>query len=339
MDSFPPWVDKVRKSPLGSTGYNALTIDRFRWLEDQFGKEHLLQDGTSVGTAGEHNAAEIPREVGSIFVIGGPDYDLEDFRYATGVTRNALGDVSLDLDPDPYSSQYQMSLQVQSCSERWATKPAITGAQIISTSEVRFTHYYLTSALGAGNAWAAEDADFCVAIHGAPLPRGAPNTVGLTKRRGDELSELSTDYNAMLDADAKLRGDFGQAHDASGVHDVREVAKAWAHIGVHAGGGVYDVLASGANNPCVSATWVSAGQCLLEFTDALTLSAQPFLMSDYARLNSGAETDINVCGCPRSSLFTDGGNVQMTVWTYQYDPVGMTWARADADFWVVVHGG
>lgn len=339
MDSFPPWVTRVRKDPLGPVGYNQLTAERFRWVEKMFGQEHLLADGTSVGTAGEHNAAEIPREVGSIYTIAGPSFALEGFRYATGVTRNGVGDVSLNLDSDPYPNIYQLALQVQSCSETLVNKPTSCGYVVVSTSEIRFYNYYLSSALGAGNTWAAEEANFCCAIHAPPLPAGTPNTIGVSKHRSDFFTDDSADWNAHVLADAKIRDDFGQGHGSTGSHNVREVAKSWGRIGVRSGGGAFDILESSTLNPIAGVTRPSVGIAEVTFTNAFTLSAQPFVEFDYARNNGGTEEQVFAGGTPRTFIFTDGGAVKLRVYMYEFDTSALTWARADCDFFVAVHGG
>lgn len=339
MDSFPPWVTRVRKDPLGPVGFNQLTAERFRWVEKMFGQEHLLEAGASVGTAGEHNAAEIPREVGSVYYAAGPTYSAHDFRYATGVTRNGVGDVSLNLDSDPYPNIYQLALQVQNCSESAINKPTSTGYVVVSTSEVRFYSYVLTSGLGAGNAWAAEEADFCVALHAPPLPVGANSTLGTSKHRGDFLTDDAADWNATVLADATIRDNFGQGHDATGSHDVREVAKGWGRIGVRSGGGAFDILETGTLNPIAGVTRPGIGIAEITFTTAFTLSAQPFVELDYARNNGGTEEQVFAGGTPRSFIFTDGGAVKLRVYTYEYDTGALTWARADCDFFIAVHGG
>lgn len=336
MDSFPPWTARVRKDPLGPTGYYELALQRYRWVERLHGLEHIQTPG-AVGTAGEHNAIEIPREVGSVYVVGGPAYAIEGFRYATGATRSALGTLTLDLDSSPYATINDMTVQVQSCSETWATKPALTSFVIQDTSTIAFYSQAL-AALG-GNTWAAEDADFCVAIHGPTLGGLGWLPISAAHIRGESVTEASTDLNATIQADVDLREMFLAEHDSAGDHTSREVAKTWAHIGVHAGGGVYDVLASSPRNPCASVTYVGVGHARLNFTNAFTLSAQPFVQTDFQRLNSGSESDIYASGTPRTQIFTDGGAVQLHVYIYKYDPATDTWAAADADFFVVVHGG
>lgn len=340
MDTFQPWQPRIRKDPFGVQGYYRLAIERYRWVERYFSFEHVEVADPVVGSIGEHNTREIPREVGSIYVVGGPAYSIEGFRYAASATRSSLGTLTLDLDPLPYATTDDMSVVVQSCSERWATKPASTTHVIGSTSSIGFYSQYLSSALGTTPAtWTAEDADFCVAIHGPTLGSGGWLPVSQVHVRGGYIDDTNGDMNATIQADVDLRAAFLVEHDAAGDHASREVARTWAHIGVHAGGGTYDILGGSSRNGCISATRVAAGQCELTFDNAFTLSAQPFVQTDYQRLNSGDEGDIYVSGCPRTQIFTDAGNVKVYIYIYQYDPVANTWAAADTDFYIVIHGG
>ncbi len=338
MDSFPTWKARVRKDPLGNVGYNRL-LDRFRWVESLFGREHMLSNAPGgSGFAGEHNAAEIPREVGSCYLTAGPTGNKEGFRYATSVLWSGTGLIQLGIDNTLYPSATQMALQVQNCSENGANKPCITSAKIASTSVIEFYSKKLTSALGAGNAWAAEDAPFCAAIHAPSLPGGTRAVEGLAKNRGDWLTDPSTDLNQQVQSDADLRAKFladsvGATHTTAGVHVCREVARAWASISYSAG--AYRILDSSARNPCTTATTLGTGICRLTFTNAWALSAQPFVMTNYAVSNGGAIGDIYVNSTPRSLITT----TTVDIYLYKYDPVALTWARGDTDFFFVIHGG
>ncbi len=335
-DTFPEWVAKVRKDPLGAYSYNRL-LARFGWVEDYLAKEHLLEDGASVGTAGEHNASEIPREVGSVYITGGPTANKEGFRYATAATRTALGTVSLTLNPDCYLDPQVMSLQLQNCSEGGINKPCITQAIILSTGEIQFYSKTLSSALHTpgANVWTAEDANFCTAIHSVPLPVGMRAEQGLVKQKGNTLSDDVLDFNAQVQVDAELQAKFLAEHLSNGAHTNREVGKTWVDIGVSLGGGAYDILDTSARNPCVTATYGGTGIVTLTFHDAWALSAQPFVMPNYMRVNGGDPKDLYLVVTPRSGITT----TEVTCYVYQYDFTMKTWDRADGDFFLVLNAG
>ena len=331
VDSFPPWTAKIRKDPLGFAAYNQL-LSRHRWAESMFMREHVSTDVG--GGAGEHNAAEVPREVGSVELSAGPAYTTHNFRHATGATRSALGTCALALDSNLYTDSASMTVQVQNMSENGIGLPCLTAFSITSTAEIKFFHQILDVALGAGNVWAPEDADFCVAIHGAPLGVGLPGTLGDMKSRGSQLSELSTDYNQQVQFDADLRAKFLLDHSAAGLHVNREVARSHAHVQVHAGGAAFDLTSTGTRNP-LTVSRVALGNARLPNATAWTLDAQPFVMLDYQRANGGAETDTYVCVTPRSLVTT----TTVDVFIYKYDFAAMTWAAADTDFRIVVYAG
>lgn len=333
LDSFPAWIAKVRKDPLGFAGYNRL-LNRFRWAEAMLGREHLLAAGATVGVAGECNAAEVPREVGSVYPSAGPTYSKEGFRYATAASRPALGTAGLTLNAGVYPDVTQMSVLVQNCSEIGISKPCITSHAILTTGSLEFYSRQMTAALGAAQTWAVEDAPFVVAIHGPPLPTGTIATTGTGKVKGNRLTEAATDWDALVQSDADLRVKMLYAHTAAGVHNVREVARTFAHVGVRSGGGVYDALSTSGRN-AISVSRPGLGICRLTNTTAWTLSAQPFVMPDYQRLNGGAESDIYVACTPRSLITT----TTVDVYLYKYDPATTFWARADTDFWVSIHAG
>lgn len=332
IDSFPPWLARVRKDPLGASSYNTL-IARAKWAEALFLKEHT-SEGVAGGGVSEHNAAEVPREVGSVYVAGGPTYNIEGFRHAISVTRPALGTFAVALDNSAYLDAARMTVQLQNTSERGINKPCISSFIIASTSEVDVCQKYLTSALGAANAWAAEDDSFVLAIHGGALAPGNPGTVGILKQRGDELSDVAADCNAQVQFDADLRAKFLLDHSTAGVHTCREVAKSWAHVYVEAGGGSYKVADTGTRNP-LTVSRPGLGIVRLTNTTAWTLSAQPFVTTDFQRTNSGVEDDTYIACVPRSLITT----TTVDVYLYKYDFGAMTWARADTDFYISIYAG
>lgn len=333
LDSFPSLLTQVRKDLLGFAKYNRI-LNRFRWLEGVFSQEHLNLDGASVGVKGECNAAEVPREVGSLEVTAGPAYTRHNFRYASAAATPAVGTCTLTLPAGVYNDVDQMGVQLQNCSETGINKPVMTTVEFVSKTSVKFHHSYLSSALGAGNTWAAEDANFCVALHGMPFPSGK-QTAQLGKVKGNWLTEASNDWNNFVQSGADLWSKFQVSHSTAGVHTNREVARTWANVGVRAGGGVYDLLETSTRN-ALSVTRPGLGICRLTNSSAWTLDAQPFVMLDYQRLNGGAETDIYACATPRSLITT----TTIDVYIYKYTPGSPgTWARADTDFFIAVHAG
>ncbi len=341
-DELPEWVTRVRNDPLGARGYNQVAVERLAWARRLYGYEHIQYDG-GIAARGEHNAREVPREVGSLEAVAGPAYTATNFRYATGTTRPGLGTCSLTLDPAPYVDINRMAVQVQNMSNVGDDVPCMTGYAIASTSEIQFFNKKLNNALGAGNAWVAEDACFAVAIHADPVPDFSGFPSSLSKQRGDPITSSGLDFNNAINVDALLRASYLAEHNVDGVHINREVARSWAHIGIQSGAADYDVLDTmPLYARCKSATRNSIGKCTLVFAAAPTnwvLDAQPFVQTDYARLNAGAEGDTFVSVCPREAVTLSGGELSVIVYLYQYNFGTQQWARADTDFFISVHGG
>lgn len=338
FDYFPPWLARIRKDPFGPAGFARLLIDRPHWNELAFAQEHILQNGTSVGTAGEHNAPEIPREVGSIEAVVGPAYTAHNFRYATGASYSGTtGNLTLNLSSLPYSTIYDMALQVQSCSEAGINKPCLVQYILSSTSSIALYQQTLTSALGAGNTWAAENAHCCVAVHGPPIGNGGAFAMPGGKQSGETLTdEPSFDINAGIQFDANLRNSFLVEHTAAGLHSSREVAQAWASIGVRSGGGAFDILDTGTRNRCTGTSRPGVGICELTFLNPWVLDAQPFVSTDFQRLNGGTEIDVYNSVTPRSFITTT--TIRVYMYKYTAGSPG-SWARADTDFFVAIHAG
>lgn len=330
MDYFPPWLARVRNDPLGPQGYGRVAIERPRWLHAALKEEHIVAVD-SVGTAGEHNAPEIPREVGSVAYTG-PGYTLHDFRYANSATKTGTGTLTLDLDSAPYSDIYSMAVQIQNCSESGTSKPCLTSYVIVSTSSIGLYSQKMTGS----NVWAAEDADFCIAVHGSPVGSTRLEYPG-AKQRGDFLTDDALiDINIAIQSDADLRAAFLAEHTAAGLHTNREVAQAWVSAGVRSGGGAYDVLDTGTRNPCAGLSRLGAGICRATFTTAWVLDAQPFVTADFMRLNGGSEGNVFCTVTPRSLISTT--TVDIYLWKYTAGSPG-TWALTDTDFFMAVHAG
>lgn len=335
LDLYPGWTARVRKDPLGPQGFNRL-LDCFRWVDALMGVEHLRSTGASVGVIGEHNAAEIPRTVGSVYTTVGPVYNLEGFRYGSlaggaGVHNPAVGTLILTLGSGLMLYQHN-SVQVTNCSESGISKPCVTQAQLNDDTTVRFYSKFLSSALGAGNTWAAEDGHFVAAVYAEPLP-DAEVFPGYPHLKGEFLSSAITDLNATIIGSDITRAGMLVGHSAAGLHTAREVARTYAAIEFSTG--AYRLLDSSARNVCATVTTIGVGICELTFTNAWTLPAQPFVMVDYARNNSGAVADFYVVCCPRSLITT----TKVRYYIYKYDFAALTWARADTDFFTVVHAG
>lgn len=325
-DSFETWVARIRKDPLGPQGLNQLGSG-YKWNEQNFNREHIL-------LTGEHNAPEIPREVGSIdYSGGGGTIAKKDFRHATAVSNPATGQQRLTVPATAYPAGYiQTSMQVQNCSETGSSVPCIAHAIFTSGTQVDVYTQKLNNALGAGNTWAVENSPVSLALHGQPIPYGQSAAEMSMKVRGDFLTDESAQWNAHVAADAGLRKAFLVEHQTSGIHKNREYAISYGHVTWD--GATERVVGGGRNSPA-SVLRVSQGRYTVTLTSAVTLSMQVFLSVDYARTNGGTDSEIWVACTPYSAITT----TTFGVWLYTFNTGTNQWARGDTDFFFVAHAG
>lgn len=329
-DGFFELPTRVRKDPLGPGYLNGLEINA-QFLTDLFQAEHLLTNAN--GAYGEHNAREIARASAQVvysagYTLGGSEAYLS----LAGGHNPAVGTLILTVTAGKLTSG-KVAVQAQNMSESGLVKPALTIANVTSATTVTFYNSYLSSALGAGNAWTAEDANFHAALHSEPQlnPLFSSTLTAALKGRGLRAA-------AVWDELIQRTGDLYYVHDqfhvpSSGEHDDMRIAKAIAHI--EYSGGAYRAVSSSHNEGIGSITTVGTGICRVALSPSLTAPVSPFVMVDYARNNSGSAADFYVACTPLSVQST----TQVEVYLYKYDTATDTWARADTDFWVVVHDG
>lgn len=326
--SLQDWVIRVRKDPLGASGWDSL-LQLYRFAEAyNFQSEHILDD--NLGTHyGEHNAANVPRDVGDVHSGA-----VQAAKYAAVGSHPATGEFDLTFSGFTFTTLWDfpfLSVQATSMSENGATKPAIVGSQIVGNNDIRFYCHYLTSALGAGNTWAAEDADFAFAIHGTPRPAGLSLQPASLKSRGDTLDFNAVD--ALAEAEAELWANFGSGHSqSSSKHTATVIPKAYCQLGfISTGTPHYTNLVQDPNNNTGTITRVGTGHVQVHFANAWTLPLQPFFGIDYPRTSGGTPAHPYVIVAPYSLQTTS----MVELYIYKYD--GTNWVRDDTDFWLSVH--
>jgi hypothetical protein len=322
---FLPLATKVRNNPLGPQSLSVLQ-QNLLFLQSLAGAEHRVD--------GEHNTVQVPRACVSV-VWSGATYSISPSSIdVQAVSNPAVGTVQLTLAGGRFDAT-ALRAQINIKANGLESKPWLFGYQATSATSVTVYLKQLSSALGAGNAWADADGSFDIAFHSLPLPRGAWLNGEDTKQRGDTLTERSDDWNALVAAHGQMQAARLVAHLTTGAHNVREVAKVYGHI-------VYGSSSYAAASPPASAsaagvftgpTWVSQGICELNFAHALTTPLQTFICPDYARASGGTAQTGYLIGVKETS------STKATAYIYRYDSVANTWARADTDFFFVTHGG
>lgn len=307
---------KARNDPLGPGGLKLLK-DNLAWLRRQSTVEHIA------GT-GEHNAWQVPRRLVNISgtSVSPATSDI------SSVTNPAVGRYVINLAANRFTTDIRPQINIAQV-EDVSVKPCVAGYVINSATQFEVFIKKLSSALGAGNAWAAEDAQFDIAIHSDPLNPGTFTADQLEHARGDTLEESTTDWNATVEAHAAMYSMLTAAHTTAGAHNVLEVAKYYAHVNYRPPGGAASYETQSASSG-VAVNRTGTGVCEVTYT-ALTSPSMAFVSPDYQRIYSGGTAaDLFVMNAVRNST------TKHTVYIYQYS--GGNWSAADADFFIAIHG-
>lgn len=305
---------KVRKDPLGPGHLGALKTNGL-WLRDLLGREHII-------STGEHNALEVPRVVRRInnTTVSPSSSDISSVTHTA-----ATGQYVVNLAASRFSADIRAQLNVKPES----VKPHLGVITPVSATVVNVQTFALTSALGAGNAWAATDLQFDLALHSTPLDAGTWATTPDDRFSGDYLDDGALGWNAYVQSDADVRAMLLAEHDSGGLHVTRQVAKASAMCRSN-GAGSY-TLDSDVQR-ITSVTSPSTGKAVVTTADTLTSPLHVFVAPDYARLGGGSASTVLLVNAWEASTTTV--NVQI----FAYDPATKTWALADADFFIAIHG-
>lgn len=324
MNGFFNLTAKVRKDPLGPDYLNALTGNA-AWLRDILSREHIV----SGSNLGEHNAIEIPRVCAR---VSGTTVTGDSKSYITAVAHPSAGNYTLTLKSGVFTTNMRVQVNVSNQS----AKPWCPGIEIVSATSLKVHLVQLDSLLGGGNVWGANNADFDIAIHSDPLDAGTWPTdlparciPGMTLDSEQDISVDSTGFhwNRLVTQSADIYSALTAAHTSVGVHNVREVPKYSGWGWWDTGGSYHAVDSSG-----LTFTYVSTGICDVTYS-ALTAPVSAFVCPDYARSSgSGALGDIFLAYGFESST------TKTRVYMYKYDTAGHTWARANCDFFIAVHG-
>ena len=334
---FVPMQAAVHKDPWGPARFGRW-LQNLAWLRGGFEVGHLA-------STGEHNALEVARVCRRITFTGPSTYALADASSdITAVTRVAAGHIRLTLAASRFTAD--MRCQVNVAGSGVESKPWLWRVEVTSATQLEVYLHQLSSALGAGNTWAAADCSFDIAIHSAPLAatQYAAAPVGVGSRFPTALVRRQTlaapgygasaqPFNETLFHLANLRKQFLVEHNTDGTHNTRQVARHFCQ-GRFRTAGSYDIIDElGVNTFTLSEA--ATGQVTVTLSAALTTAIGAFVAPDWTRQDDtvGSSGDVTVIHAKTDST------TQLTLWMYRYDRVGDTWDRARADFWLVVHSG
>lgn len=314
---FVSMPDRVRKDALGPVTLNQLAANA-EAVQQLSLREHA--------TDGTHNALEVPRVMGRS-VWGGAsytDYLFSESAYWTSNANPAVGEITLTIGATGFSYPY-MPVLACCCDEDVLNKPWMVVAKVTSATSVSLYLSKLSSALGAGNTWAAADGSYSVALHSPPVAQAAVLSTIAAKQRRGFLTEGTTDWNALVALQGGLRKLALTKHTTAGEHDDALIAREYAHVTYDSVGVKYDLTAG----DVASVSRISTGIC--EVTTSRTFSATT-AMAAFVQDLPTSNTSLWVVNYRITSTTT------LRVYLYQYDFNTDTWARADGDFFVAVYG-
>lgn len=326
----------VYAGPLGPVRLNTW-LRNLQWLRGGFARQHRASNG-------EHNAFEVPRVCRRITFTGPSTYALANASTdITAITRVAAGHIRLTLAASRFTTD--MRVQINIAGSGIEAKPWLHRVQVTSATQLEVYLSQLSSALGAGNAWAAADASFDIAIHSTPLAATAWNVATFGGGRNNvpgwataQTMDGSTfagasDFNESLGNMADLRKQFLVEHDTNGLHNTRQVARHFVQ-GRFKTLGTYDIIDQlGANTFTLAE--VATGNVTCTLSAALTTAISPFVSPDWTRQVPSVSSSGAV-----SVIHAEVQSTTVTrLWMYRYDIAGNVWARARADFWLVIHSG
>lgn len=331
--------DAVRNDPLGPSRLNG-HLESLRWLRAMYQKQHIVST-SSPAVKGEHNAWEVPR-VSRRIVFGGGTATLSNSSTdITAVANPATGTLTLTLAASRFTTA--MRLQV-TASASDGSKPRIATYRVVSATSVEVYLKELSSALGAGNAWAAVNGTVDVAIHDAPLtqttwpdgpngsawPRGTIRGNYLVR---DEVAETSPAsgfwWNDYILHHATLRDAYLVEHTTAGEHDSINIARRVLWHRWKSAATFQTYLEEG---DTFTLTDVGTGIVQLDYT-AVTAATSLYVCPDWTR-DSAATTPQ---GTPVVINPLVNSTSRTTLYSFVQDVAANTWARGYVDSYLVIH--
>lgn len=332
----------ARKSPLGASRLNGY-LESLSWLRRLFAAQHHPAAG-SFAAKGEHNAWEVPRVSRRITFGGGTATLGNASSDITAVGNPATGTLTLTLAASRFTTGMRLQVTAEASD---GARPRIASWRVISATSVEVYLKELSSALGAGNVWAAVNGAVSVAIHDAPIAPAAwpfgPSSGG-TERwlnsvvRGNFLvktkAQASTTnpgfwWDDYAFHDAALRDAYLVEHTTAGEHNSINIARRTLYARWKSAGVFNKYVEQG---DTFTITDSATGIVQLDYT-AVTAAQSHYIAPDWTR-DSAATT---VLGTPLVVNPLPNTTSRTTLYGFAHNTVANTWARARFDFWLSLH--
>lgn len=326
MPFTPQPPARVRKDPLGPQTVNQAqanveAVDALALVEH-------FDDG-------QHNALEVPWLLGHVEDGATPTGSLFDTTYGGGtLARPATGAYTLDVasgvittSAAPYSG-LEMSGMANVSDSAIEAKPHLCTLEAVSATSMKVRIRELSSALGAGNAWADVNRAFDFALHAfSPLASTSLLGSSLLKIRRDTLTEAATDWNALVQNQGTVRAAALLEHTSAGEHNVDRIARAVAWCRPSAGPSFALTLSENVT----AITYVGTG--IVELTLGVDLAATTGMACFPEAQPSSVDELVIVNG---RGFGAGAGVTKFRFYIYAYS--AGTWARADRPFFASMFG-
>lgn len=338
---FPSMPTYERDDPFGPTGHNNI-LQRQSFLYQYLGVEHD-------GSTGRHNTPHVPRTMGRI-TWDGAAYSVDRFNGdLDDIDNTATGTVVLQLanGGSGYRSN-ALVVQLQHAGSDGDNNPGMIGYKWVAPSRLEVYLKRNGSGLSVQQSFAAADDSFFVGIHSAPVSTTTFEATTVGRRRRGEGLYPGDSWNYMVQAQGTNRVATLVEHNAAGLHNTVEIARAWACLRYDSDTSTY-VIASH-QGMGGGAQRISQGQIRLTLSGATPALSSPVLAfarpvsSSLTGTSAGAHTGIrkamvpyDTCGTSTVDVFLYESYVDIDIFSspaiYTY-----RWRRVDCDFSVRVHG-
>lgn len=288
-------------------------------LQAAFRAEH-------VEATGEHNTLMVPRAVGTARSDSGPAWTLIGFNSDVSAPAVYDRDLYLNLAAGRYEKDGG-PVQVQNASDRGPTRPTLSMARWFDDTRVEVMSSFWGGTLGVSGSgfWAGTGDDsghFHLSVTGRLLSPGAFGDFGgpLLPRQGLR----SPNVGQLVQGAATLEGGFRVAHTA-GAHDIREIAKGWAHV--QWTGSAFSIIDQHVSPRFDGGYFTTAALVSTGIVDVLwaaplnTTNYQVFIDVDYSRMLGDPNGDYYLVSAPLSTMTKQG--VRLFIYKRLLDGAGV----------------
>lgn len=328
---FPPLPLYVRNDPFGPTGHNAV-LQRQDYLHDFLGAEHDPATGL-------HNTPHVARTLGTV-TWSGAAYALSGFNaLAKSVATPATGTIVITLETSYFDDEKGI-IEVQPCDDTGGTDahPWFATAKFTSDTTVTVFLKKNTAAIDTQQVIASTNGPFYIGIRNKRVDWTSPRTSSTPRRAvGEGFRVSSTNWNPTIQEVGDNRYASLIGHTSAGLHNLREVSKAWGYVKYDSAGTRYKLQAHQGLGAGV--TRIAQGQCRIFLANCVPAIVAP--VQAFAQTVSGVtaitdHTSLTKAMVPTSSC----GATSVDVFLYQSYVSGTEyrWRTVDCDFFVRVHG-